>query len=543
MRLLDRLREDLVLRRIDDGLSSLEGYRHNLESLDPTQGDGAVLLGYLAQWVDIGFRDTDLVERVLARFSGCVHEKFSVFHYVHFEMACGLIAMSKQDFGEAIGHFETVLAVGCDIRDKEPISVANFWIGRCLREKGRYADALIYVAVGKHLALDLGYPKMAAVMQVSEGWIAFKQGKLKEATKILAEAEAELGQTDDHVRLGNIHSAYGRIARRQSRYDLALHHFGVAIEQYRKRDPHHRNLARSLVNIAFVKQLLAVQVSNRIDNAMALARKRHATTGSGIVSRESRELVGRLRGEALEYLSRAQKIYRRYDDHRGQANVWIKLGYLHMENGELDRASALGEKTFGIGLQQRDDILRARARMLQCAIERSRLEEGVGEHSHHDPSVAQALEFGHESLEYARVTQNPRLLAKAKVVLGLACSLNLSDHMEEALACATEAEGLLDLHSHDYVWNLLQELKTRLRNAGTIDSTLRAWSQGMVGNKTFQQLSEEFAAIVIPKVWRREGCKVARVASRLSMSPKKVRRILRDQEIVADSNLRENRTR
>lgn len=55
---------------------------------------------------------------------------------------------------------------------------------------------------------------------------------------------------------------------------------------------------------------------------------------------------------------------------------------------------------------------------------------------------------------------------------------------------------------------------------------LRAWSQGSVGDKTFQQITEQFAELIVPKVWEREGRKVSRVASRLSMSPKKVRRIL-----------------
>ena len=36
---------------------------------------------------------------------------------------------------------------------------------------------------------------------------------------------------------------------------------------------------------------------------------------------------------------------------------------------------------------------------------------------------------------------------------------------------------------------------------------LRAWSQGSVGDKTFQQISEEFAELIIPKVWEREGRK------------------------------------
>lgn len=40
-------------------------------------------------------------------------------------------------------------------------------------------------------------------------------------------------------------------------------------------------------------------------------------------------------------------------------------------------------------------------------------------------------------------------------------------------------------------------------------------------------MTEEFAEMVIPQVWLREGKKVSRVAERLSISPKKVRRILR----------------
>ena len=44
--------------------------------------------------------------------------------------------------------------------------------------------------------------------------------------------------------------------------------------------------------------------------------------------------------------------------------------------------------------------------------------------------------------------------------------------------------------------------------------------------RAFQQVAEEFAELVIPKVWEREGRKVSRVATRLSISPKKVRRIL-----------------
>jgi hypothetical protein len=61
-----------------------------------------------------------------------------------------------------------------------------------------------------------------------------------------------------------------------------------------------------------------------------------------------------------------------------------------------------------------------------------------------------------------------------------------------------------------------------------MDETLRAWSEGIVGDKTFQQIQEEFAELVIPKVWIREGQNISRVVERLSVSPKKIRRILRN---------------
>jgi hypothetical protein len=47
-----------------------------------------------------------------------------------------------------------------------------------------------------------------------------------------------------------------------------------------------------------------------------------------------------------------------------------------------------------------------------------------------------------------------------------------------------------------------------------------------LADKTFQQISEEFAELVVPRVWEREGRNISRVATRLSISPKKVRRIL-----------------
>lgn len=534
---LDQLKEDIAWRRIDSGLQRLHARKDLVESCNPSQKGAGVLLGYLAQWVDIGFAQPALIQQILTRFSATNRETLSVLEYAHVRMADGLLATSEEDYARAIRDFETVLALEDAIQDKQVMSIANYWIGRCLRRQGRYDDALGYVAKAKGLALRLRYPKMAAVMQVLEGWIAFQEGKPEEAARILDEAEDALAETDDYITRGNISSAYGRIARRQGNYDQALSRFAKAIDEYRKRDPYNRNLARSYVNIAFVKRLLALQLRNKIDMEAARSRKKRArgTGATPFPKLSAREHLSRLREEAFEHLAKAREIYDRYDDHRGNGNVHVTLGYIYLDNGELDRAASVAATAFSLGAEKKDNVLKGRARILQCAVECAKYEEQIEEGASGGRTSRLACEFAREALEFAKNTQNRRLIAKAHVALGLALCLDFPDDMEVVQRCAEEATALLQPVSHDYLGRELQELKRKLRAAATVNPTLREWSEGIIGSKSFQQVSEEFAKIVIPKVWRREGCKVARVASRLSISPKKVRRILRDQGLLADS--------
>ncbi len=537
---LKQLREDIAWRRIDSGHQCLAAHKELVESCGPRQKNAAVLLGYFAQWVDLGFSGRALLKRLLLRFSSASRETLSLMEYAHLSVANGLVAMSEEEFAKAIKCFETVLALEEEISDKQMISIANFWMGRCLRRQGRYDDALAYVAKARELALRLKYPKMAAVMRVLEGWIAFQEAQPEEAARILGEAEEVLADTDDYVTLGNISSAYGRIARRQGNYEQALSKFEKAIELYNKRDPYNRSLARSFVNIAFVKRLLALQLGNKMDSEAAKFRKKRQGAAKSVATPKlrGREQLTQLREEAFEHLVKAREIYDRYDDHRGKGNVHVTLGYLNLDKGELDRAAAEAAAAFRLGNEKKDSVLKGRARMLQSAVECAKFEEQIEEGSSRVPSSQLACEFAREALESAKNTQNRRLIAKAEIALGLALCLGFPDDLEAAQQCADGAAALLKPAHQDYVWRELHDLKRKLRGAGNINSTLREWSQGIVGNKSFQQVSEEFAAIVIPKVWRRERCKVARVAARLSISPKKVRRILRDQGLLKDTENR-----
>src|SRR5215470_3155883 len=179
---LQQIRDNLTSRQIRHGFSLLGKLDGEFESCDPQQPGAGVLVGYLAQWVDIGYGRRDLVRRLLERFPNSCRQGLAVLYYANLLMAEGLVMMSEEDYGRAAEQFAVVLALQGDLQDKQVISIAYFWTGRCLRRHGRYDDALGYVAKARELALELSYPKMAAVMRVLEGWIAFQEGRPEDAS-------------------------------------------------------------------------------------------------------------------------------------------------------------------------------------------------------------------------------------------------------------------------------------------------------------------------------------------------------------------------
>ena len=526
-KVIGRLRDDLVCRRVESGIGWLQAHHALLATLEPSQKNAALLLGWLAQWVDIGFARPGLVKELLSRFPQTLRATLPLSEYVHVRMAEGFVALSEENLEAAVRHFETVISFENEILDAELIAVANFWIGRCQRKMGRYDTALKYTVTGKALACQLHHPKMAAVMQVMESWLLFQEGKAQEARRSLNEAEAVLLETDDYVSRGNIQSAYGRIARRQGRYDQALEHFTNSIEEYKKRSSQHRNLARALANIAFVKRLIALRLGRKIDREAA-QRWRTARGAAPVAQPRNRERahLERLRGEALAHLDQAEQIYTHYDDHRGLGTVRVHRGFLCLDSGDLDRAASEAAAAYRLGQDKKDYITEARARILQATVENGRFEEQIEEQSGFSTRAQLACDYARDAVECAKHTQNRRLLARAYLIQGLILANDYFSDAQAAGDTCERAAALLKPEGQDYVWEDLQTLRRKLLKAGGIDAQLRQWSQGIVGEKTFQQITEEFAGIVVPKVWKREGRKVSRVASRLSISPKKVRRIL-----------------
>ena len=524
-RLLHDLKQNLVMREVSSGIALLEAHEHLFASLDPEQSNAAAFVGCVAQWVDIGYGEPGLIEQLLARVPKEKRGRLPVSDYLQLRMAEGLLALLRDHPDDALRQFDVVLSMQEEIEDKEMVAIAHFWNARCHRKKGEYDEALKRAGVGRELAQALGFPMMAAVMRVLESWLLFQKGQYREAARILDQAETSLRGSDDHITLGNIYSAHGRMVRRQGHYQDALKYFSRAIEHFHKRNPQHRNLARTLTNIAYVQRLVAVQMAKQID----AERERRPSPKSPIERGQKHSQLRQheeLRSSAFANLDMAEKIYRHHDHHHGIGSVLENRGLLYLDVGDLDNAGVQAAQAFELGKEVNDSILMARARLLQCEVENGKLEEEIEGSTHSWEHAQAARDYARESVEAAKHTQNHRLLARAYIWRGLtSCHPAIRD-MEDARRCCELASSFLKAVDYDDLWEELQMLKQKVMPKGSIDPLLRAWSQGITGEETFQELTEQFAEIVIPKVWEKEDKKVSRVAKRLSVSPKKVRRIL-----------------
>jgi tetratricopeptide (TPR) repeat protein len=515
-------------RRIGEGFQRLNDSSATIEQLESGETAAASFVLCIAEWVDAGYSDHRLIESLLERFSIERRRQIAVAEYLLLRMAEAFSCIAKEDADSAISLLQFVLQAEREMNDPRLMVLCHFWKGRAHRKKGEYEAALHDIAEARRLASRVREAKLTALIQIQEGWIDFQLGRPKEGLRVLDQAEAGLKETDDYLALGNIESARGRIVRRSGEYAQALHRFDRAVAIYAQRYPNHRNLARALVNAAYVKRLIALQLRKQIDARAAASTK----SGDGELRGGAHARYSKLCRDALDQLHRAGEIYAHHQHHGGTGTVLVNAGQLHLDQGDIDRAAHEALKAYELAQQKNDHILMARARLLQSAAENARVEDETD-----DSDLALhanlARQYAEEAIALAIQTENRRLKAGAYLARGGVAANDFFQDWEEAKKYVELASTLIGGEDRDHLWEEMAMLKSRILRVSKIDDTLRTWSEGMLGDKTFQQVSEEFAEIVIPKVWAREGRKVLRVAKKLSISPKKVRRILRNAGLLA----------
>jgi hypothetical protein len=226
-------------------------------------------------------------------------------------------------------------------------------------------------------------------------------------------------------------------------------------------------------------------------------------------------------------LDYAAGIYASNPNVRGIARVHLFRGYLYLDMGKLDFAAQEAIQAYSAAESKHDFILMASARNLQCMIANARVDDEIEGWTDH--AVA-AQDYARDAIELASKTQNRRLKAIVYTWHGLTLSngfLGGQDRVRDsAREAMDEAGSYLEPGVRDYIWEDFQILKRRLSESTTLAPKLIQWAHGDVGEKSFRQLAEDFADLVIPRMWEQEKRKISRVASRLSISPRKVRRVL-----------------
>ena len=159
--------------------------------------------------------------------------------------------------------------------------------------------------------------------------------------------------------------------------------------------------------MGYVERLIALQIPQK---------DRRRCGPSGAAAPDLRRDYENIRAQALAHLDRASEIYQLHSNHRGAGTVCVNRGHLHLDSGDLHKADDEARRAYALGEEKKDYILMARARLLECMVENSKLEEQI-----EDPAwVAHlALEAAAEAVELARRTENRRLLARALIWHGL----------------------------------------------------------------------------------------------------------------------------
>ena len=294
-------------------------------------------------------------------------------------------------------------------------------------------------------------------------------------------------------------------------------HFELAIEIYGENYADHPNRARALVNAAYVKRLIALDLRNRV---------------SGRAKGADHVRYLEILQEALELLRRAGDIYSRQHHQAGTGSVLVNAGHLHLDSGDIDRAEDEAQK--GLCPRRRKTGPHPDGAVPDIAgLHPKRARRGAGRRNlRYRMHAHLARDYAEEAIALAKLTQNSRLLAGAYIARSSIAANEFFEDWDAAKQFCHARRRNDRQRRLDHLSKQLSSLKTRILRATGIDEMLRAWSEGIVGDKTFQQVTEEFAELVIPKVWAREGRKIARVAERLSISPKKVRRILNNVDML-----------
>jgi tetratricopeptide (TPR) repeat protein len=470
-RFLETLAEMIALRHMNSSKELIEDHFDRIVGLGPGTKNAAPLLGYFARWLQMGFANQqvvespyiDLLKQALNRFPRAPRPSLSVREVAHLQMVEGFLLLHATQYEQAIRRFQFVISLDVELGDRDQIATAYFSIAKAYRRQGAYNKALHYANLAIDVARTANRVEMAAGFSVMLGWLLLQQGESKQAKEVLCKANKALQDSDDYLRLGNIQSAFGRIVQRDGKYSQALDYFYQALHLFRTWRVDHSNVARTLVNIAFIKTLMAQRAEGKRNLATSdgdsMTPRRVAIPSLHVAGSSA---IERWRSEAEDHLREADRIYRRQQNIRGLGSVQLTYSMLYLSQQDTEGAASAATTAYELGIGKADHILMARARILSSMVEIVLCERETDDSERPGSHAERARTFSEDAIEHASQTENRRLVSRGQIWLAIAYLHESPDDIQRAETLLSEAMSGLKAVSGDYVSDDMQSLQRLL---------------------------------------------------------------------------------
>ena len=422
-RFIERLVRFFSRRRFRDAKELLEEWDDRELLVSPTQKNAAILLSQYAQWIDFDFSYAPRVEAAIEQFRRLPRNILSTIDSAHLDIAEGLINLHRENYNEAIVHFKYAMKMAHLKSDYDLMVICLYYLSRAYWRKGLYLKALRYARRAKKRNEELARPERGGAIEMLEVFLLFVLGEWETAQQRLERAQKALRGTDD---FGNAKSFEGRLYQARGKYEKAHEIFRDAIRIFQSSEcarVKHRNIARTYVNMADVRFLLARDLSK---------------------SGGSRQRILELRLEAFEHLAAAEQIYLEDPErnNRGLGKVHNMRAFLYEAAGEFERARAETELAYFFGSRKNDHLLMGKAKKNQWNIMNAARERKSAASDDDVNDAILAFASAEEALHHAKKTNSRRLQARCHIQLGLSILRLEGDHVR-AQQCYDDAHRCL----------------------------------------------------------------------------------------------------
>lgn len=512
--LLGKIANDLAQAlkqlEVDDALGILDGLRDKISQLSIAQEHFARLVGYFAWAIDFSSSYLSVVENALSRYEHSSEASMSILDLARLDMARGLVAFHHERYRTARGHLDRAIPLARRAKDMELIAVSQYYMARCFWRETNYASALDCARDALKNEKRIRASKRAAVIELLRGYIFSLVAKPEAAERSLSNAMQILLTTNDHINIGNVLSFQGQRERRSGDYKSAIDKFERAIEEYKRSDPSHRNIARSSLNKALALRVLASK----------LETDRHFKESDDRKDAYELRLAGiqQLRMDAYQCLEDANAIYDRNPKRhcRGLGKYHYIRASLSVDEGKFDIAETEARETYRYGRKIQNNLLMGKARIVQCMVE---LEKNP-------VSARVALDLARQAIKHAEITQYPRLLSRAYTWYGQALLRFPFSDPVDASRYLGMARAKLSENDQDYVLEEVNDLENEIRSCADAKPIISVVTTGGIEGLTLEQIVQKAEQSVVRYVHERNDKKINKTAAALKTTTRRIRNSL-----------------